>query len=448
MSRKFMSMIALILMMVLTLTACNTPPASQTPGKDAPTQAPQSAKPAESKQPATQPPAEKVVINFEQYSGSGDNEQYLQEMIAAYKSENPNVEIKLQSYGYEDYFTQLMAKVAGGQAPDVFELNYENFVAYAKKGSLMPLGDLVAKSGVDIGAYNEMALRAFQADGEQFGVPNSFSNVVLVYNKDLFDQAGIDYPKDDWKWEDAVEAAKAIRALGDDIFGYFHPIHFHEFYKVTQQNGGGLFNQDLTQFTINTPANVETLQYLVDLQQKHGVMPTNEQMGGMGDWDLFKSGRLGMIITGIWCFPDFTRDCEFEWDIAVEPGHTQKATHFFSNGYVIGKDSKIAEEALKFMTFISSNKAATQIRLDAGWELPPVKDESIISEYIKKTPPQRRQVVFDSLNYLVTPPVIEQFAELQDIVGRHLSAAASGLVTPQQALDDCQKECEEKIALN
>jgi multiple sugar transport system substrate-binding protein len=365
------------------------------------------------------------------------------QMIDLYSAQNPNVAIKLQSYGYDDYFTQLSAKVSAGKAPDVFELNYENFVAYAGNGSLKSIGD----AGIDISVYNPMALKAFSKDGVQYGVPNSFSNVVLIYNKALFDQAGLPYPADSWKWEDAMSAAEKIRALGENIYGYYHPLSFNEFYKTAAQNGGSFLSADGKSFTFNTPQNLETLNYMVDMQAKLNVMPTEAQLGGMGDWDLFKSGRLGMIVTGIWAFPDFTRDCDFDWDIAVEPGHSQKATHFFSNGYVVGKDSTVADEAAKFIAFISSNREATQIRLDAAWELPPVNDADIVSQYKAKTPPSNREAVFKSLDYLVTPPVITQFAELQDIVGRYLSDAANGTITPQQCLDQLQTECESKIDL-
>lgn len=433
-SKRAISIFLLALMLLL--SACGTggsesPPVSEAPPSEQVTGAPKN-----------------ITITFEQFSGSGDNESYLQEMIDAYTEQNQHVTIKLQSFGYDDYFTQLTAKVAGGQAADVFELNYENFVSYATRGALMPLDGLIAGQGIDTSRYNDMALDAFKADGVQYGVPNSFSNVVLIYNKDLFDEAEIDYPTDDWTWEDAMSAAERIRALGDDVFGYYHPISFHEFYKTVRQNGGSLFSDDYSQFTMDTPENIETLQYLVDMQRESNVMPTPEQMAGMGDWDLFKSGRLGMIITGIWAFPDFTRDCDFEWDIAVEPGNTQKATHFFSNGYVINKDSAVAEEAAKFIAFISSDPVATQIRLDAAWELPPVTDDSIVSQYIAVTPPSNRQAVFESLDYLVTPPVITQFAELQDIIGQYLSDAAAGILTPEEALAAMQSECELKIDLS
>ncbi|MDR1001064.1 MAG: sugar ABC transporter substrate-binding protein [Clostridiales bacterium] len=384
-----------------------------------------------------------VTINFDQFSGSGDNETYLKQMIDLYTAANPHVTVKLQSYGYDDYFKQLSAKVAAGKAPDVFELNYENFAAYAGNGSLSTIDGM----GVDTSVYNQMALQAFSFSGVQYGVPNSFSNVVLIYNKDLFDQAGEAYPTDDWKWEDAMSAAEKIRALDDNIFGYYHSLSFSEFYKTVAQNGGSFLSVDGKAFAFNSPQNLETLTYMVDMQTKTNVMPTAAQLGAMGDWDLFKSGRLGMIVTGIWAFPDFTRDCDFAWDVEVEPGHTQKATHFFSNGYVIAKDTSIAEEAAQFITFISSNRQATQIRLDAAWELPPINDEEIVSQYKAQTPPANREAVFKSLDYLVTPPVITQFVELQDIVGRNLLDCANGLVTPQQCLDKMQEECSSSIDL-
>ncbi len=437
MQRSILSLVLTALM--FTSAACSSAPAASSQSGSAGTS-------AASASSASGP----VTITFDQFSGSGDNEQYLQKMIDAYKAENPNVTIKMQSYGYDDYFTQLTTKVAGGKAADVFELNYENFVSYAKKNALMPLDDLIKSQNVDVSIYNQTALKAFSADGKQYGVPDSFSTVLLFYNKDLFDKAKVSYPTDDWKWSDAMAAAQKIRALGKDTYGYYHPCTFNEFYKVAKQNGGGLISADGKSFTMDSPANVQALQYMVDMQAKTNVMPTAAQVErtANADWDLFKSGRLGMLVTGCWAFPDFAKNCNFKWDVVVEPGNTQKATHFFSNGYVINKDSKVADEAVKFITFISSNKEATQIRLDAGWELPPVNDKSIIDQYTAQTPPSNRQAVFKSLDYLVTPPVISQYQELQDIVGKHLDAAVAGTVTPAQAMKDMQADCTQKIDLS
>lgn len=391
--------------------------------------------------------AQPVVIKFLNFSSSGANEQVLDRMRQEFERQHPNIKVQIETIGYGDYFTQLQTRIAGGKAPDAYELNYENFVTYAKKGVLMELGPLVKETGFDTSVLNPNALAAFAVGGKQYGLPASFSTVLLIYNKDLFDKAGVSYPTADWTWADVQKAAEKIRALGKNIFGIYQPIQFWEFYKMVAQNGGSVLNADKTKFTINSPQNVETLQVMVDRVRKSNVMPNDAQLAGMGDWDLFKAGRLGMVVTGVWAFPDFKQNITFNWDVAVEPGNVKKATHFFSNGLVINKNTKHAKEAFEWIKFMSASREAAKIRVEAGWELPAVTYPDVLQAYMKETPPANRKAVFDSLNYLVTPPVIEQFSEMADIVGRHLAEAVGGVKTPKQALDEAQKELEQKIKL-
>lgn len=387
---------------------------------------------------------ESVTIRLDQFSGSGASEEALKKMIAKFNEQYPNVKVELQSFGYDDYFTQLQSKIVGGSAADVFELNFENFVAYASEDVLLDIGDLIG----DTSGFNQTALKAFQYDGKQFGIPNSFSNVVLIYNKDLFDKAGVSYPTDDWTWTEMSEAAKKIRAISADTYGLYRPLSFHEFYKGVKQNGGSLLSEDGKNFTVNLPQNVETLEIMSDWVTGSNVMPSDAQMGGMGDWDLFKSGRLGMIVTGIWAFSDFTDNCDFAWDVAVEPGNTAKATHFFSNAYVVNKETTNPEAAAALAAFLAGSKEAAQIRVDASWELPPVTYQDVLDSYLKVTPPENREAVFKSLDYLVTPPVVKQQSEMQEIISKYLNNAVSGNVSAKDALDACQTELEQKIKLN
>src|SRR5690606_22097906 len=388
---------------------------------------------------------ETVTDKFTNFTSSGENETFLQQMKEDFERQNPHIKVDIETLPFNDYFTQMQTRVASGTAPDAYELNYENFIAYAKKGVLLDLTPLFGN--FDTSALNKNALEAFRADGKQYGLPASFSNVVLFYNKDLFDQAGIDYPTSSWTWADVNAAAEKIRALGKDIFGIYQPVQFWEFYKTVRQNGGGLMNDDMTAFTVDRPENVETLQHLVDRILKTNVMPTEAQMAGMGDWDLFKSGRLGMLVTGIWAFPDFASNITFNWDIEVEPGNKQKATHFFSNGLVINKDSKVAEAAFEWVKFMSASREAAMIRVEAGWELPAVTYEDVEQKYPQVTPPDNKKAVFESLDYLVTPPVVEQNAEMTDIINLHLQAAAMGAKSPADALRDAQAELEKRINL-
>ena len=382
-----------------------------------------------------------VTITYSNFNASGGNEETLNKMYEAFHEEYPNIKVEIETIGYDDYFTQMQTRVAGGTAPDCYELNIENFAAYANKGVLAEIKD------VDLSGLNETALSAFNVNGKQYGLPGSFSNVVLIYNKDLFDKAKVDYPTSQWTQDDLQKAAEAIRGLGDNIYGIYQPITYNEFFKVVAQYGGSLLNKDKTEFTINSPENLKAATALVDRVLKSNVQPTEVQMGGMGDWDLFMSGRLGMIPTGIWAFNTFAENCDFAWDIAVEPGSTAKATHFFSNACVINADSKNQEAAATWITWLASSEKAAKIRLEAGWDLPAIKDEATLSSYLEITPPDNREAVFESLDYLTVPPIIEDYSLMSDIIGQKLAAAASGTITVEEALNQAQKECTEQIKL-
>lgn len=430
---KLFSLIALALAALLVLSACgNAAAPTETTGAPA--------KPAETETQAPAP-AEPVTITYCNFNSSGGNEETLSKMVAAFESEHPNIKVEVETIGYSDYFTQMQTRVAGGTAPDCYELNIENFAAYANKGLLAEI------SGVDVSGLNETALGAFNVGGKQYGLPESFSNVVLIYNKDLFDQAGVAYPTDDWTQDDLQAAAEKIRALGDDIYGIWQPITYNEFFKVAKQYGGALLNEDKTAFTINSPENLKAAQALVDRVLVSNVQPNAAQQGGMGDWDMFMSGRLGMIPTGIWAFQTFTENCDFAWDIVVEPGSTQKATHFFSNCVVMNSETKHPEEVATWLAWLASSTTSADIRLAAGWDLPALKDLSALSAYLEITPPDNREAVFESLNYLVMPPVIEDYALMSDIIGQKLAAAAEGTITVQEALDQAQAECVAQIKL-
>lgn len=384
---------------------------------------------------------EPVTITFCNFNASGGNEETLQKMYEAFREAYPNITVEMETIGYNDYFTQMQTRVAGGTAPDCYELNIENFAAYAAKGVLADI------SGVDTNGINATALQAFNVDGKQYGVPGSFSNVLLFYNKDLFDQAGEAYPDVEWTWKDAQAAAEKIRALDENIYGIYAPVTYNEFFKVAAQFGGSLLNEDKTEFTVNSPENIQAAEMMVERITKSNVQPSEKQMGGMGDWDLFMSGRLGMIPTGIWAFGTFDEGCDFAWDICVEPGQVSKATHFFSNAHVVNADSKKQEAAAVWVNWLASSEAAAKLRIEAGWDLPAITDESVLAAYLEITPPENRQAVFDSLDDLVTPPIIEEYSLMSDIITQKLAAAAAGDLTAEEALDQAQEELTAQIKL-
>jgi multiple sugar transport system substrate-binding protein len=381
---------------------------------------------------------DKTQIRYLNFSAGTQHTNVLSAMEAEFEKVHPTIDVVIETLPWDGYFTKLQTLVAAGRAPDAFELNYENFVTYASRGALTDLTELVANdTDIDRSTYNARAMDVFKHEEKQFALVESFSNVVLFYNKELFDAAGQDYPQESWTWKDELTAAKALTNADLGVWGTFAPIQFWEFYKTIAQNGGSILNQDKTEVTIASRENVEALTWMVDKVNVHKVTPDKAAMSGQSPEDLFLAGKIAMLRTGIWMFGGFA-DAGFDWDIALEPGNTQKAHHFFANGVAISSKSPNVDAAFEWTKFMTSSDFAVKARVAAGWELPAVDNEETLKEFLEKEAPVSRNVVFDALDTAVVPPVIGNWNQLVDVVGAELEAAELGLKTPTDALFDAQ----------
>lgn len=377
---------------------------------------------------------EQVTITYSNFISNAGNEKNLATIVDAFETANPDIKVKVTTLAYSDYFTALQTDLAGGSEADLFDIEYGNYKAYQADGVLAPL------KGVDGSKYRESLLKAYQTDGVQYGLPTSFSNVVLYYNKDLFDKAGVSYPTKDWTWADETAAAQKLTDPANGVFGDYQPITYNEFYKAVAQAGGKFLSDDGKSAAFDSPEGIEAANWLAG---KNGTtMPTPAQGAGTPDFDtnLFKDGKLAMLHTGIWVFGSFAETPK-NWDIAVEPGDTQKASALFSNAVVVSANSKHKEAAQKFAEFLSSSKVMVDVRLNSGWELPPISDDSQLNSYLTKGAPANRQAVFDSLDAVALAPTIgDNQQKMQDIVTNALGQIAAGSATTEAALKDAAEK--------
>lgn len=377
---------------------------------------------------------ESVTISYSNFISNGGNEENLQAIIDAFEDENPEVTVDVTTLPYADYFTVLQTDLAAGTTADVFDIEYASYPAYQASGVFAPL------EGVDTSVYRGDVAAAYATDGVQYALPTSFSTVVLYYNADLFDAAGLDHPSAEWTWEDERAAAEALTDADAGVWGDYQPITYHEYYKALVQAGGSFLTDDGSAVAFNSPEGIAAAQWLVD---KSGtVMPTAEQGAGTADFDtsLWADGSLAMWHTGIWMF-GAADGADFAWDIAVEPGDAQDASAVFSNAVAVSASTEHAEAAQAFAEFLTASDTMIDTRLEAGWELPAISDDAALSTYLDQSPPTNRQAVFDSLDAIALPPVIgDDQAQMQDIVTEQLGEAAAGRATVEEALTNAEAQ--------
>ena len=413
MNRKLMAFVGLAGVAALVVTGCSATPAEP----DAP-----------------------VTITYTNFISNDGNEANLAKIVDAFEDANPNIKVKVTTLPYADYGTALQTDLAAGTVSDAFDIEYANYASYQANGVLAPLK--VANAD----AYRQSLIEAYSTDGTSYALPSSFSDVVLYYNADLFDAAGLDYPTSDWTWADEKAAAVKLTNKAAGVWGDHQPVSFYEYYKALAQNGGQFLNDDKTKVAFNSPEGIEAAKWLVE---KSGtVMPTIADGQGTADFDtnLFKDGKLAMLHTGIWVF-GAVADVPFNWDIAVEPGNTTQASAVFSNAIGVSATSKNIAAATKWVEFMTSSDTMVQARLDSGWELPPISDEKALATYLDKGAPANRKAVFDSLDGIALPPVVATGqSEMQDILGEELVEAQAGRKTVEQALDSAEKRINAVLA--
>jgi multiple sugar transport system substrate-binding protein len=369
-----------------------------------------------------------VTITYSNFISNGGNEKNLQKIVDAFQKANPDIKVKVTTTAYTDYFTKLQTDLSAGTQADVFDVDAGSFA------NIQSNGVLAALDGVKSSDYRTSVLDTYKVGGKQYGLPTSFSNVVLFYNKDLFAKAGVAAPTDSWTWADEKAAAQKLTDKGAGVWGDYQPVTYNEYYKAIQQAGGSFLSNNGKSAAFNSAEGKTAADWIAG---KSGtVMPTAAQGAGTADFDtnLFKSGKLAMWHTGIWMF-SLLGQLPFNWDVVVEPGDTQKASATFSNAVVVSDNSKNKAAAQKWAEYLSSSEEMVNVRLDAGWELPAVSNDALLKPYLEKTPPANRQAVFDALEHIaVAPQLGANSQQIQDAVTNSLGEIAAGRQTTDSAI--------------
>jgi multiple sugar transport system substrate-binding protein len=139
------------------------------------------------------------------------NQQKGLQEIADKWTESSGVKVKIEVVDWDNYWTLLSAGAQGGEMPDVFWTHSNTVQMYMENDLLLKLNDYIEKEKIDMSKYYDGIVKLYtRADGNIYALPKDHDTIALLYNKAIFDQYGVEYPTDNWTWEDMYEAAKKI----------------------------------------------------------------------------------------------------------------------------------------------------------------------------------------------------------------------------------------------
>jgi multiple sugar transport system substrate-binding protein len=368
----------------LLVSACGAPAPTAAPAAEKPAEAPKptEAPKAEAPKPTEAPaaaPAEKVTISYTLWDS---NQQPAYEACAAeFSKKNPNIAVKIEQKGWDDYWSALQTGFVGGTASDVFTNHLAKYPEFASKGVLLDIEPLVKRDKVDTGIYLGELANLWGREGKRYGLPKDWDTIAVVYNGDVLKKAGVDAAALkglDWNAKDGGSFGKLIAKLttdkagkrGDeagfdkknvDVYGYAPPGSGGfggqtEWSHFAVSNGFKFTDGPWTKkYYYDDPKLAETIQWVADQNLVNGFSPPLADVRSLGLNTLFKNGKVAATTVGSWQIGEYTKDVKFPVLFGLLPkGPAGRKSMFNGLADSIWVGTKHPDQAWEWVKFAAS----------------------------------------------------------------------------------------------
>ncbi len=357
----------LAIALALVLSACSSPQAPQ-PASDQPAaDNPPAATSGGDQQPAAS--GEKVTLRFWDFQSPSFN-QANQDLINKFMEENPNIEVKFESFDYDIYIQTLQTGMAAGNEADIMEIFGTWACSYADGGRLMqvPADIMTYEQAKEI--YYQAPLDGYYCNDQLYGLPGEFNleNGGVLVNPTLFEAHGVNYPPKWNTWQELVDDASKLAEFDDN--GNMTRAGFHytngdgtnfTFLAGILQQGVSYFAEDGKHFNFESPEARNTLQLMVDMAQKDKVddpIIFNDETNALPN--SFFQGNVAIGFIGTWAAGEGLAnypDTPFDY-VAIPPYFGEKQAYAADSGWgkVVSVNTKHPAEAWKLVQFMTANE--------------------------------------------------------------------------------------------
>lgn len=332
-----------------------------------------------------------------------DNQQAI---VDRFNEAHEDIEVTLEAYG-SDFDAKISAGMGSGDAPDVMYM--WNYPAYY--GGLEPLDSYIEQEGEGYKEnFYETLWNYNSMEDSIYGIPVGFTTHALFYNKDIFAEAGVAEPTDDWTWEDVQKAAKEITEKTDAKgFSFQMKPDPYDYEMYLWSNGTAYCDEDGSmEGMLDSDESVEVFTMFQDMA-KEGYAIATEKSGT----DEFRAGATAMYVYGSWAISSLNED-GMNYGVVNIPsfGDQTSVSILSSSGIAIAKDSKNKEAAWEFVKFWTSEECNKE---RIGMELP-VLNSVVESEGIMDQPEYAPfyRMLEQSSGYTPASFVMEGWSEISE----------------------------------
>src|ERR1700736_598704 len=351
----------------------------------------------------------------------------------------PNVKVEIAidpiTNGWGDYVTHVLSQFNANNAYDVYGTAIETFKTFETRGIFIPLDDYIAKNP-SYSDFDQNLFKYSSYEGKTYFIPIGWNNIMINYNRALFKDAGLDYPKD-WTWEQFREVAKKLtkRDAAGNVTQYGYEVPNQNFFLQPWflSNGTSPLNADWTASNMLDPKVSDTLQFLHDLihVDKVSPIPGKDTMDNQ-----FIAGQVAMISRGRWIVHN-VQAAKVDMDVAIPPAQENDYTVLGFGGYALAKTTKYPELAEALIGELTS--AETQKEEAAlGGSCPGRRSAAETPEFLAFPPSS--QLYYQTLPHTKPVPSPANFQEVEKIFIRNYQAMMADEISIPEGVKRADQE--------
>ncbi len=294
------------------------------------------------------------------------------EMVAAFESSHPGVDIIVETRGVDEHKTALRLAAQAGQGPDI----YFSWSGLGQSGEYITAGlsEPMERYYQQFGWYDQyepaaLAFAMHDANGEIHGVPFSMNGEAIYYNKALFEQAGI--TAEPQTWDELIAANDALVAAGIAPWTFGGSVNWHlmRLMDVIMEHECGAETHDaLTSLTANWAEEPCVTASFVELKRwaDNYILTPFMGIGQEQSFNLFVAGRAAMMLEGDWLVGQLDQNGVLDaYDVFAFPTDTGRL-YGFGQYYYISAYSQNKDLAAEFLDFLNNAENSQKYLGNAG----------------------------------------------------------------------------------
>ncbi len=371
--------------------------------------------------------------------------------VATWNASHPKIQVKLVFNGGNDGALQkTLAGLAAGSSPDIAYEFGSSMAALAGRPQVADLSNKVKDSSFSWADFYQFERDAATSSGKVYGVPALVDNLALVYNKKLFDKAGLAYPTESWTWDDFRTAAKKLTDASRKQYGWAYVADGSEdttwrWLAMLWQAGGDLVSPDGTKAAFDSPAGLKATQLLHDMAVTDKSVYLDQ---GNGNYlNLFNSGKIGMLWTGPWDLSSINSDVSYGVQILPAAEGTHSSIAGPDNWMVFNNGAAREQAAWTFLTWLTSAQTHGEFTLATG-DLPTRASETKLDSYTGYLAKYPGDAVFvlNLGNVTKARPNTKSYPQVSQAIGSQMQGVLIGQTTPQSALTAAAQQADTALA--